>query len=57
MGGMANVLFHQGNCLGVFEARNEKITLHVHDLLLAERTRLMLAFNGAQSSNRTRTWL
>ena len=36
---VSDVLFHESDCLLVLEVRNKKITLHLHDLLLAERTR------------------
>ena len=41
IGDASNVLLHQRNCRGVPEVRNEKITLHLHDLILTKRTRLM----------------
>lgn len=34
-----DVVFHEGDRFRVSEIRNQKITLHLHDLLMTERTR------------------
>ena len=43
IGYISDFLFHQRNRFGFFEVRNENVALHIHDLLLTEKTRLMLA--------------
>ena len=35
----SNVLFHQRNCFRAFQVRNQNVTLHLQDLLLAEKGR------------------
>ena len=42
IGDMSDVLFHERNRFGIFEARSEKIALHIYDPCLAKRTRLVL---------------
>ena len=35
---MTNVLFYEGNRLGISELRNQKFALHLHDVLMTSRT-------------------